>query len=161
MGKSDQNNGRGYRKFWLAVLAMVIPVVLAPIILYSLPKEPVGQIAVYLTPNCGCCVLYVDYLKRRGFEVEVVEMEDLTPIKNQYGIPLLLQSCHTSVINEYFVEGHVPVEVIKKLLEEKPDVAGVALPGMPSGSPGMPGAKEEPFVIYSFRDGNFKIFTTM
>jgi hypothetical protein len=108
-----------------------------------------------------CCFVYVDYLKGRGFEVEVVQMENVTSLKSQYGVPPSMRSCHTSVIGRYFIEGHVPVEAIKKLLDERPDADGIALPGMPSGSPGMPGGKKELFVIYAVKDGEFRTFMTM
>ncbi len=81
-------------------------------------------------------------------------MDDLAPIKDKYNIPRQLQSCHTSIIGDYFVEGHVPVEAIARLIAEKPDIAGIALPGMPSGSPGMPGAKQGTWTIQAVgKDG--------
>jgi|Deesub1362A_J573_1020465.scaffolds.fasta_scaffold00145_15 hypothetical protein len=158
--KKDQNRKKG-QIYWLAVFAVMVLIVIASTTIYSISKTPLDEITVYLSPNCGCCKLYVNYLKRERFEVEDIEMKDINTVKSQYGIPPLLQSCHTSVIDGYFVEGHVPVEAIKELIEEKPDVAGIALPGMPSGSPGMPGGKEEPFIIYSLKDGNFRVFMTM
>ena len=72
-----------------------------------------------------------------------------------------MQSCHTTIIDKYFVEGHVPLEAINKLLKERPDIDGLALPGMPIGTPGMPGDKEEPYVIYQLVDGNFSVFMTI
>lgn len=104
-------------------------------------------ITVYKTSTCGCCNNYVSYLKREGFEVEAVDVNNMNSIKAEYKIPHGLGSCHTSIIGDYVVEGHVPAESITKLLEEKPDIAGIALSGMPSGSPGMPG----------FSGGNFPI----
>ncbi len=80
-------------------------------------------------------------------------MEDMTSIKQAYQIPQNMISCHTAVIEDYFVEGHVPVEAIKKMLEEKPAIDGIALPGMPPGSPGMPGKKTEALKIYALSDG--------
>lgn len=85
-------------------------------------------------------------------------MEDISGIKNSLGVPDELLSCHTTVIKDYFIEGHVPIEAISKLIEERPDVKGISLPGMPSGSPGMPGAKEGTFVIYSVDDGGYSEF---
>ncbi len=108
---------------------------------------------VYKSQSCGCCGQYVEYLKSKGFEVEVKLTENMDTIKNQYNIPVNMQSCHTTVIGKYFVEGHMPFEAINKLLSENPDISGIALPGMPSGSPGMPGPQSEPFMIYSVKNG--------
>jgi hypothetical protein len=88
-------------------------------------------------------------------------MEDLTGIKDSFGIPQDMQSCHTVKIDGYFVEGHVPMEAIRKLLEERPPIDGIALPGMLQGSPGMSGAKTEPFVIYSITAGEVAEFMTI
>lgn len=85
-------------------------------------------------------------------------MEDMTSVKQAYRIPQNMISCHTAVIGDYFVEGHVTVEAIKKMLEEKPVIDGIALPGMPPGSPGMPGEKTEALKIYALFDGNKSVF---
>jgi len=103
----------------------------------------------------------VTYLQENGFEVESVLTEDLTEIKDGLGIPQDMQSCHTLEIDGYYVEGHVPVEAISKLLEERPPIDGIALPGMPQGSPGMSGDKAEPFVIYSIAEGSIEEFMTL
>ncbi len=107
------------------------------------------EITVYKTKTCGCCRVYTQYLEREDANVKVVDVADLSAIKKQYGVPTELQSCHTSVIGGYVVEGHIPLEVIEKLLAEKPTIKGIALPGMPSGSPGMPGPKTETWTIYA------------
>lgn len=119
-----------------------------------------GEITIYKSLTCGCCGLYSDYFKSRGNkEVKVVTMEDISSIKRQYGVPLDLESCHMTVVGDYFVEGHIPLEAIEKLLTEKPDIAGIAMPGMPSGSPGMPGTKYSDFVIYAVgHDGSYEEF---
>lgn len=109
---------------------------------------------VYKTPTCGCCRLFADYLERFGVSVDRRDVPDLADIKKQYGVPKDLESCHTTVIDGYTIEGHIPAEAIAKLLNEKPNIKGIALPGMPSGSPGMPGPKE-PFIIYAL-DGSAK-----
>src|SRR3989338_9954341 len=96
---------------------------------------------IFKSESCGCCDLYISYMDKKDFDVEAVQMDDISPIKEKYKIPAKVQSCHTAVIGDYFVEGHMPQEAINKLLAEKPDIAGIALPGMPSGSPGMPGTK--------------------
>lgn len=104
---------------------------------------------IYKSPGCGCCGNYAAYLESRGFEVEVVEKDDLSAIKEQYKIPKETQSCHTTVINGYGVEGHMPIEAVEKLVAEKPDIVSIALPGMPMGSPGMGGSKQGTWTIVS------------
>lgn len=108
---------------------------------------------IYKSPTCGCCVGHAAYLESKNFSVEKVEMENINEIKDQFNIPTSMQSCHTAVMGDYFVEGHVPIEAIEKLLAEKPDIDGIALPGMPAGSPGMPGIKTGDFIIYSLKNG--------
>lgn len=117
------------------------------------------KITVFKSQSCGCCAIYANYLKKQGFAVEIKDMSDVSSVKEQYKIPASLSSCHTSIVGDYFVEGHIPSEAIAKLVAEKPDIAGIALPGMPSGSPGMPGAKSSDFVIYGIgKDGSQKEF---
>ncbi|MBI2631672.1 hypothetical protein HYW75_01580 [Candidatus Pacearchaeota archaeon] len=111
------------------------------------------KITVYKTGTCGCCGLYVDYLKRKDLDVEVIDSGDINQVKNRFGVPAQLQSCHTTQIGDYFVEGHIPIEAISKLMAEKPDLVGIALPGMPSGAPGMPGGKQGKFIIYGITKG--------
>jgi hypothetical protein len=128
----------------------------------SLPKEEKNEngieVTVFKSPNCGCCVQHSAYLEDNGFKVNIDDMQD---IKRKFNIPYDMQSCHTAVVGDYFVEGHVPVEAIRKLLEEKPDIDGITLPEMPSGSPGMPGPKLGPFEVYQLKDGQAEPFTTL
>ena len=128
-------------------------------------SEPAGaqvadvNVIMFKTPACGCCGNYGRYLEAKGFNVEVKDTRDMESIKTKYHVPLQVQSCHTMAIGEYFVEGHVPVEAIEKLLAEKPDIAGIAMQGMPVGSPGMPGDKVMPFIIFAVhRDGSISKF---
>lgn len=128
-------------------------------------SSPTGQavkenadVTVYKSSTCGCCSGYVSELKRKGFEVELINMENMNTIKSKYGIPYEMQSCHTAVFGDYFVEGHVPIEAVNRMLNEKPDFDGIALSGMPSGSPGMPGSKTETWKIYGIKDGEYSLF---
>tara|TARA_B100000886_G_C20414596_1_gene488674 strand:+ start:1004 stop:1486 length:483 start_codon:yes stop_codon:yes gene_type:complete len=116
---------------------------------------------VFKTPSCGCCYGYVLFLEREKYNVKQTDMRSLHSIKQKYNIPVEMQSCHTTIIGKYFIEGHVPLAAINKLFKEKPDIDGIALPGMPIGTPGMPGKKEEPYVIYQLIDGKFSIFMTI
>ena len=118
-------------------------------------------VEVFKTPSCECCNGYALFLEKEKFKVKRTEMESLHTIKQKYTIPLEMQSCHTTIIDKYFIEGHVPLEAINKLLKEQPDIDGIALPGMPIGTPGMPGDKEEPYVIYQLIDGKFSVFMTI
>jgi hypothetical protein len=94
-------------------------------------------ITVYKTPNCGCCVKWVEYLQKEGFTVETHDRRDLTSIKKKAGVTPQMASCHTSMVDGYVIEGHVPAAAIRKLLQERPDTRGLSVPGMPENSPGM------------------------
>lgn len=119
-------------------------------------KESPVNITIYKTPQCGCCGVYINYLqKRTTSKINIEELPDITSIKDKYNITDSMRSCHTSIINGYVVEGHIPAEAINKLLTDKLDILGIAMPGMPSGSPGMPGQKRGEFIIYSLnKDGS-------
>jgi len=108
------------------------------------------SIKVYKDANCGCCAKWVDHLAANGFKVEAMDVPDLSLIKQKYGVKDELQSCHTAVVNGYVVEGHVPADVIRKMLKDKPAVVGLAVPGMPMGSPGMEGPTRERYDVLTF-----------
>ncbi len=116
------------------------------------------KVVLYKSPTCSCCLSHAGYLDGKGFDVETVVESDISSVKQRYSVPYSMQSCHTAIIGDYFVEGHVPVEAIEKLLAEKPDIDGISLPDMPAGSPGMPGVKKGDFVIYSVKDGETEEF---
>lgn len=107
-------------------------------------------ITVYKSPTCGCCTKWEEHLREHGFRVESVAREDMPAVKQQHGVPQALQSCHTAVVGGYAVEGHVPADVIRKLLAERPKVKGIAVPGMPMGSPGMEGPYKDDYEVYTF-----------
>jgi hypothetical protein len=118
-----------------------------------------GKVAtLYKNPQCGCCEAYADYLRENGFEVKVVATHDLTLIKREHAVPEALDGCHTTLIDEYVIEGHVPVKSLNRLLTKRPDIDGISLPGMPLGSPGMNGDKSGPFLIQQFSGGETKLF---
>ncbi len=112
-------------------------------------------------PSCNCCENYKAYLTEQGLAIETTYTWDMVSVREQYQIPENKTSCHTAVIDGYFVEGHVPVKAIKKLLDDKPGIDGISLPGMPSGSPGMPGEMTEAFTIYALSDGKSSEFMTI
>lgn len=118
-----------------------------------------GNVEFHKSMSCGCCGIHYDYVKRQGLNPQIINMDDVFPIKDKLGVPSGLRSCHTMILGDYFVEGHMPAEAIEKLITEKPDIAGIALPGMPEGSPGMPGVKREAWVIYAVnKDGTYGEF---
>ena len=127
----------------------------------AVPKANKYNVEVFKTASCGCCYGYVLFLEKEKFKVKKTDMRNLQSIKKKYNIPLEMQSCHTTILGKYFIEGHVPIEAINKLLKEKPDIDGIALPGMPIGTPGMPGEKEEPYIIYQLVDGKSSVFMTI
>jgi len=116
-----------------------------------------GEITLYKSMSCGCCGVFSDYLVGKGnLNVNVKVVDDVEPVKDEYNIPNQLRTCHTTILDGYFVEGHIPLEAINKLLEERPDIVGIALPGMPAGSPGMMGTKAGDWVIYGVNhDGSY------
>jgi hypothetical protein len=107
-------------------------------------------IKVSKDPNCGCCTGWVDHLRRNGFAATVVEPADMRPVKTRLGVPVELASCHTAEIAGYIIEGHVPARAIRRLVAEKPDALGLAVPGMPIGSPGMEGGTPEVYDVILF-----------
>lgn len=114
-------------------------------------------VTVYKSPTCLCCSKWVAHLEAAGFPVEIRERIDVQPIKEEIGVPPAMGSCHTAEVDGYFVEGHVPAEDIKRLLAERPEAEGLALPGMPSGSPGMehPSGRVSPYTVHLVaRDGS-------
>lgn len=119
-----------------------------------------SEITVFRSPTCGCCGQWIEYMEAAGFTVRDNMTEDMTAIKEQYGIPANLASCHTTLVDGYVVEGHIPAEDVQRLLVEKPDIAGIAVPGMPIGSPGMEsGDYVEPYTVFTFEaDGTTAAF---
>jgi hypothetical protein len=116
-------------------------------------------VRVYKSPTCGCCGKWVEHMRANGFEVQVQERDDLRLTKLLHGVPARLQSCHTAIVDGYVVEGHVPADVVRRLIEERPAVRGVAVPGMPMGSPGMEGPVKQPYAVLTFDDdGNTQVY---
>lgn len=116
---------------------------------------------IFKTPGCGCCDGHANYLRKNGYKVTVKESEKLAEINRKAGIPEDYQGCHTTFINGYAISGHVPIKPIKKLMSERPDIKGIALPGMPMGSPGMNGTKDETWKIYAIdKNGKATIYAT-
>jgi hypothetical protein len=119
-------------------------------------------ITVYKTATCGCCGKWVEHMGKAGFAPIVKDLPEVGSTKAKLGVPSDLQSCHTSVVDGYVVEGHVPADVVKQLLKERPKVAGIAVPGMPVGSPGMEqGDRKDPYDIVAFdKAGKTSVYAT-
>ena len=119
-----------------------------------------AQLTVHKSAYCGCCAKWIEHVEKHGFTVKVVETEQMTAVKKKLGVPDKLASCHTTEVSGYFVEGHVPAADIKRLLAQKPKAAGIAVPGMPAGSPGMDmGGAAQPYAtILVRRDGTTAVF---
>jgi hypothetical protein len=121
--------------------------------------QDLPDVVVYKSPTCGCCNGWIEHLRAAGFPVDARNVNDLMSVKVEAGVPGPLVTCHTALIDGYVVEGHVPVEVIQKLLADRPDIAGIGVPGMPVGSPGMEGPNAQPYQVVAFdHDGNLSVY---
>lgn len=141
----------------LAVVAL-IAVASAPI---SRPTSSSAiEVTVFKSPTCGCCKNWVEHLREHAFTVVAKDTSDLTSVKRTFRVPDALQSCHTAFVNGYVVEGHVPAEDIRRMLKEKPKIAGIAVAGMPAGSPGMEmGPRKDAYTVMAFqRDGRTSVY---
>ena len=119
-------------------------------------EEP--SITVHKDPNCGCCSGWVQHLQKAGFATKVLESRDLDAVKGRLGVPDDLAACHTAEVARYVIEGHVPVTALRRLLAEKPNAAGLAVPGMPVGSPGMEGGTPERYDVVLFGPAGRRIY---
>ncbi|MEL6962178.1 MAG: DUF411 domain-containing protein [Pseudomonadota bacterium] len=135
------------RRVFLAVSAAVAA---APLGFARADDLPVIQ--VFKSPTCGCCSMWVDHLVDSGFRVDAKDVADLDAMKRMAGVPGHLQACHTALVDGYIIEGHIPATAIKRLLARRPAIRGLAVPGMPAGSPGMPSPTPEPYDVIAFSD---------
>ena len=126
-------------------------------------QKPAPVVQVYKSPTCGCCANWVTHLQKAGFTTRVTETDDVASIKAQRGVPARAQSCHTAVVDGYVLEGHVPAADVQRLLRERPAVAGLAVPGMPIGSPGMevPGQRPQAYDVLAFdKQGQMRVYAS-
>jgi len=147
------------RKFFIAITfcALCIPIRAAAPAARS--TAAAISITVYKDPDCGCCKAWVEYLRKRRYLVDAKDTRDLSTIKANLAVPSALASCHTALVGGYIIEGHVPAEDIARLLRTKPKIAGLAVPGMPSGSPGMEGGQAVHYQVLAFtRAGKTSVF---
>jgi hypothetical protein len=143
------------------VIALALAVATSFGIVAAQQRQAGPLVEVWKSPTCGCCSKWIEHMRANGFTVKSTDVGDMTKIKAARGVPDQAQSCHTSVVEGYVIEGHVPADDVKRLLKEKPAVVGIAAPGMPVGSPGMetPYVKAERYDVVSFdRKGAMKVF---
>lgn len=128
----------------------------------ALAANTLPPVDVFKNPSCGCCGAWVDHLKSAGFDVKVSMVEDTAVARRKYGLPDKFGSCHTAIVAGYVVEGHVPAHDVKKLLAMKPVAVGIAVPGMPVGSPGMEmGSRKDPYqVLLVDKQGRERVFSS-
>ncbi len=145
-----------------AVMAVVVAGVVSLGGLVAAQRSSPPAVEVFKSPTCGCCANWVKHLEAHGFTTKVTDVEDMTQVKSKYGVPGRLQSCHTGVVNGYVLEGHVPAADVQRLLKERPAVVGVAVPGMPVGSPGMEvGNTIQPYDVLTFnKQGQTTVFAS-
>ena len=132
-------------------------------LLQALPaRSAASKVHVYKNPSCGCCTAWVEHLKAAGFGVDVTETEDTASVRKRYGMPERLAGCHIGVVDGYVLEGHVPAAEVKRLLAANPRAVGLAVPGMPVGSPGMEyGDRKDPYkVLLVDRKGQETVFAS-
>lgn len=144
-----------------ALAAILVMVLVSSGCSQSTAEPSLPGVTVHKNASCGCCNLWVERLRSAGFEVAVRNEDNMNDVKQRVGIPYGMGSCHTAEVAGYFVEGHVPVEDIKRLLREHPEAKGLTVPGMPAGSPGMevPSGAVQPYeVILVGRDGSTSVF---
>ena len=147
----------------LVTLAFGLALVTAAVINGQRPAAT--QMEVYKSPTCGCCAKWVEHVRQAGFSVRVTELDDaaLDQVKAKHGVPRTAQSCHTALVGGYVIEGHVPASEVQRVIKEKPAVSGIAVGGMPLGSPGMevPGRAPQTYNVVTFdKQGAVKVYST-
>ena len=145
-------------RWFAAGAALLVGVALVPA---SGAQDALPSVTVYKSPTCGCCSKWIEHMQANGFAVKSLDVQDVGAIKNQYGVPANAGSCHTALVGGYVVEGHVPAASVKRMLTEKPRIRGIAVPGMPLGSPGMevPTGQVDRYDVVSFdRTGTVRVF---
>lgn len=139
----------------------LLSLLIAGCLLSSTALAEPPTIKVYKSPTCGCCNAWIDHLKANGFRVDAENRSDMQTVKASNGIPAKLSSCHTGFVGGYFVEGHVPAAEIQRLLREKPELAGLTVPEMPVGSPGMVGPNPVPYDVLAVgSDGKVTVWSS-
>ena len=155
------------KKQYVRSLALAVSFLVLALATSAARPSPTGPAAkgpvvtVYKDAACGCCKSWIAHLVKHGYRVDAKDTPDIAEVKRALGVPDAITACHTAVVNGYLIEGHVPAADIARLLKEKPKVAGLAVPGMPMGSPGMEGARTQHYQVLSFdKNGKTRIFAS-
>ena len=153
--------GKPYLKPWsIWPLAAFVAIVTGVIAASALSPSFAAEMTVYKSPWCGCCKNWITHMRANGYSVQIKNMENLDSIKRMAGVPDRLLSCHTAMVNGYVIEGHVPATDITRLLAERPKAKGLAVPGMPAGSPGMEQGTPERYEVLLFQqDGSTRVYS--
>ena len=142
LGPARDIGGRGDVGTWDVTATSHVP---------TPPRPPnADTVTVFKSPTCGCCAKWVDHIREHGFAVSVRDTAEVTPVKAALGVPQALRSCHTAEVGGYVFEGHVPADLMRRVLKERPKVRGLAVAGMPSGSPGMENGRKDPYRVLTF-----------
>ena len=143
----------------VSTVAAVAIAALGTTALLRAPSAAAPTVTVYKSASCGCCGKWIAHLREAGFTVVAYDTEDLPSVRTNMGVPFRLTSCHTARVGKYVVEGHVPADLIQRLLAEHPALAGLSVPGMVTGSPGMEGPGAEPYDVIAWdRDGKTTVY---
>lgn len=141
----------------LGIAAAIVPIRAAAPAAHV--TAPAVAMTVYKDPDCGCCKAWVEYIRKHGYKVVTKDTRDLDQINASVGLPAAIAGCHTALVGGYVISGHVPAEDIARLLKQKPKIAGLAVPGMPAGSPGMEGPAPVHYQVIAFeRSGKTSVF---
>lgn len=148
------------KHYWLSGIGAALAITAAALLpLRTATSAP--EVVVYKSPTCGCCNAWIDHLQDNGFKVVSRDTSDLATIKMQHGVTPELASCHTALVDGYVLEGHVPAADVKALLEQRPAITGLAVPGMPIGSPGMEqGDMKQPYDVVAFDKQGARVFNS-
>lgn len=149
------------RNYWLLGIGAALAIAAAALLPLRTATSALPEVVVYKSPTCGCCNAWIDHLQDNGFKVVARDTNDVTTIKMQHGVTPELASCHTALVDGYVLEGHVPAADVKSLLEQRPAITGLSVPGMPIGSPGMEqGDMKQPYDVVAFDRQGVRVFNS-
>lgn len=150
---------RASKTFRLVAIAAVVIAAFGTTALARTPAPALPVVTVYKSASCGCCTKWIEHLRSSGFTVKAFDTEDVASVATSMGVPFRLSSCHTARVGNYVIEGHVPADLIKKLLAEQPALVGLAVPGMVTGSPGMEGPGAQSYNVVAWdREGRTSVY---
>lgn len=149
------------RNYWLLGIGAALAITASALLPLRTATSALPEVVVYKSPTCGCCNAWIDHLQDNGFKVVARDTNDVTTIKMQHGVTPELASCHTALVDGYVLEGHVPAADVKSLLEQRPAITGLSVPGMPIGSPGMEqGDMKQPYDVVAFDRQGVRVFNS-